>query len=173
MLYTNLQSQALFYGNGGACLSFSPVLGIKIEKCGLYLHPNILYLGASPDGLAEDGGVNGIGNINTNHAHCYQIQGQMQVTGAPHCYYAIYTQVEPKIKYVKVPRNDTFWNKNMENSLTKFYLNCLVSELIDPQVKYDMPARDPPYILAAIAAKVTRDREKQSTTTTKRKAVHA
>ncbi|KAF4528981.1 hypothetical protein B566_EDAN017387 [Ephemera danica] len=36
-----------------------------------------------------------------------------------------------------------------------------------------MPARDPPYLLAAIAVKVSRDREKQSTATTKLKAVHA
>ncbi|KAF4529906.1 hypothetical protein B566_EDAN018063, partial [Ephemera danica] len=112
ILYTNLESEALTYGNEQeeyARDALASVLGMKIERCGMFIHPEISYLAGSPDGIAEDGGVvelkchknaefmtpdeaierrvstfwnyskkTGIGGVNTNHNHYYQIQGQMR-----------------------------------------------------------------------------------------------
>lgn len=113
-----------------------------------------------------------IGAVNTNDNYYYQVQGQLHVTQATHCYFAIWTPVAPFIKYERIERDDTFWKDRMEPQITNFYLNCLLPEMIEPQCPWGLPAKDPPYIIAAIAEKAKRDGAKAAKKTpTKRKSI--
>lgn len=103
-----------------------------------------------------------IGGININDHYYYQVQGQLHVTQATHCYFAIWTNVAPFIKYVRIERDDVFWRDRMEKKITMFYVDCMLPEIIDPQLKYNLPAKNPPYILAAMKEKEQRDIQRQS-----------
>lgn len=138
----------------------------KIESCGLFIHKDLYFLGASPDGLiGKDGLVEikcpysaqdmtpeeGIEarkirfwkknmTINKNHHYYYQIQGQLEVTSRKYCLFACWT---PKgIKIEKIERDPNFWKTEMEPQLIYFYFNCLLPELVDPRRARSMPLRD-------------------------------
>ena len=152
-------------------------LGKKITPCGLFIHPKIPFLGASPDGLIDHDGIVEIKcpsatkdntvdyaiehNINvrrifdrTNkdlmnktHPYYFQVLGQLIVANRSYCIFAIWTTVD--LKYIKVLRDDEFWNTRMEPLLSQFYKECLVPEIVDPRHSRSMPIRDPQYILEA------------------------
>lgn len=50
---------------------------------------------------------------------------------------------------IKIKKDDEFWRKEMVDKLTKFYINCLLPELIDSRRKRCMPIREPSYIIEA------------------------
>lgn len=149
----------------------------RITMCGLFIDVEIPYLGESPDGLIDDDGIVEIkcplsakdvapqvaiqqithlksifdkkNNelMNENHVHYYQVQGQLHVTKRKYCIFALCTPID--VKHVKVIKDDEFWSSKMEPFLTRFYLQCLLPEIVDSRRKGSMPIREPDYIMRA------------------------
>lgn len=155
------------------------IIGDKIEKCGLYIDCKLPYLGATPDGLVSDYGIvevkcpssakhltpqeaifsrkitfwnidkdkTVITGINKNHRHFFQIQGQLHVTNRDKCFYGVWTPLGMKVE--EITRDDEFWKSSMEEKLSRFYMDCILPELVDPRQRRSMLIRDPSYILQA------------------------
>ena len=88
-----------------------------------------------------------VGEINKNHNFYYQIQGQLRVTNREFCFFTLWT---PKgIKIAEVVRDNTFWEEKMFPKLKRFYMDCLLPEIIDPRHNRSMPIRNPNYIKEA------------------------
>ncbi|RVE40146.1 hypothetical protein evm_015204 [Chilo suppressalis] len=141
--------------------------GIVVQKCGLFIDQKYFFLGASPDGLFEEGIVEMKcpysarnmdveqaiiqkkikfwkidGLLNTNHDWYFQIQGQLHISQKNVCLFAVWTGQEFAIKTTKITRDDVFWTTKMEPKLVEFYNKCLLPELIDPRKSRSMPIRD-------------------------------
>ena len=123
-------------------------LGKEITPCGLFIHSEIPYLGASPDALIDNDGIVEIKcpfsakdvsvdyaiehNINVRrifdrknkdsmsktHPYYFQVLGQLIVTNRSYCIFSLWTTVD--LKYIKVLRDDEFWITKMERSLSRF-----------------------------------------------------
>lgn len=143
---------------------------ITIQKCGLFIDETHCFLGASPDGICEEGlieikcpisirgidpdeairqkklkcflfdGVNVIFNV--KHDWYYQVQGQLNIANKNVCLFAVYTGPEFPIKVVKIYKDDTFWKEKMIPRLTKFYFLCVLPEIIDPRKSRSMQLRE-------------------------------
>lgn len=84
-------------------------------------------------------------DINKNHDHYFQVQGQLHITKRSFCWYVLYF---PKgLISEKITKDEAFWKNKMEDKLKNFYLNCILPELLDPRHPRSMPIRDPNYIL--------------------------
>lgn len=140
----------------------------KILKCGLYVDKDQQFLGASPDGVLQDGtaiievkcpysaksmtpqeGIeNGkitfwrkkTGAVNTSHKWYYQIQGQLHVTGYKKCIFGVWTF--KGIKITEIEKDENFWESKMQGPLQNFFDNHLIKELVDPRKIRNMPLRD-------------------------------
>ncbi|KYN22628.1 hypothetical protein ALC57_04967 [Trachymyrmex cornetzi] len=174
-----IDTAAMIYGRDQEELArkeLAAKLKKKIKLCGLFIDYEYSYLGASPDGLIENGLVEikcplsakdltaeeavqtlpSLKNIfnkrnsdkmNLNHRYFYQVQGQLNITQRDYCIFAIWT---PKsLKIVRVDRDDVFWKNQMLPRLTRFYLECMLPELVHSRHNRHMPIREPRYILEA------------------------
>ena len=161
-----------------------------IEECGIFIDKEYSFLGASPDALiglsgtieikstfqgahlsAEDA-INEIRSVaaafdkkdqqklSQTHDHYFQIQGQLHITGREYCLYVIHTSVSQKI--TKVLRDDNFWSTKMEPRLTKFYMDCLLPEIIDPRQTRSRQIRNPYYTREAIQQRKSKTAAKKS-----------
>jgi putative phage-type endonuclease len=150
-------------------------IGENVQKCGIFIDKEHFFLGGSPDGLVNENATveikcpssakdltpdeaiknkkvtfwtiekNGeIGEIKKNHDFYYQVQGQLRVTGRQFCYFVLWTS--KGIKVAKIARDDAFWETSMFPKLKKFYMDCLLPEIIDPRHSRSMPIRNPLYI---------------------------
>lgn len=154
--------------------------GVSVSRCGLFIDSDKPYLGASPDGLIDDDGLvevkcpssakemtpndaiaarkitfwsydkarAKVTGVNVRHKYHYQVQGQLHVTKRNYCLFAVWTPLGIKVQ--RIERDDNFWHKEMLEKLTKFYMDCLLPELVDPRHTRSMEIRDPPYITEAI-----------------------
>ena len=85
--------------------------------------------------------------MNKRHIFHFQIQGQLHISRRKYCLFTLWT---PKgIKTEQITRDPIFWEKNMEQTLTKFYFDCLLPEIIDPRYPRNEAIRNPLYILEA------------------------
>ena len=85
--------------------------------------------------------------MNRTHRFFYQVQGQLNITKRNYCIFAIWT---PKsLKIVTVKRDKDFWENKMLPSLTLFYYECMLPEILDSRHNRHMPIRNPQYILDA------------------------
>ncbi|GFR11119.1 yqaJ domain-containing protein [Trichonephila clavata] len=161
---------------GEALKSLENALGLKIRPCGLFIHPKLQYLAATPDGLVDDGIVEvkcpascqditpnqaislkkflfwkidrfGQIHVNTNHDYFYQVQGQLQATEKEYCFFVMWTKKGCKME--KIFRDNDFWRDKMLKKLEPFYFSCLLPELTDPRYPRSMPIRNPASILEA------------------------
>lgn len=90
-----------------------------------------------------DGGF----SINRKHSWFYQVQGQLNVTGLDTCIFGVWTGDEFNMKVEIIKRDQEFWKCEMEPHLIRFYLDCVLPELVDPRHTRNMSIRDPPSIL--------------------------
>ncbi|KYM95153.1 hypothetical protein ALC62_14214 [Cyphomyrmex costatus] len=155
----------------------SKILKKDIEPCGLFIDSNNPWLGASPDGLLEEDGLveikcplsaenltaeeaihtlprlKGIFDkkdpnaMNRNHRFFYQIQGQLNIAQRIFCIFAVWTP--RNMKTVRVNRDNDFWQNKMLPSLTRFYFDCMLPEILDSRYIRHMPIREPKYIIEA------------------------
>nr|XP_049695083.1 uncharacterized protein LOC126054273 [Helicoverpa armigera] len=145
-------------------------LNIKIDKCGLFIDEEFFFLGASPDGIFEEGLVeikcpisafemhaddainqkkikfwNSNGTVNRRHEWFYQIQGQLHITKKNVCLLAVWTGKEFPLKVEKITRDDEFWQGQMQTRLVNYYNLCLLPEIVDPRKSRSMALRDTRY----------------------------
>ena len=98
--------------------------------------------------------------MNINHYYYYQVQGQLHVTQKKFCIFAVYTGLD--IYWIKVERDDLFWENKMHRKLTNFYEDCILPEIIDPRFLRRMKLREPEYILEARKEKNIDNKKRQS-----------
>lgn len=89
--------------------------------------------------------MNNDGNItiDTNHNWYYQIQGQLHITKKTKCLFGLWLGENIPVRTEIIQKDHKFWNERMENKLTRFYLDCILPELIDPRHTRKMAIRDP------------------------------
>ncbi|XP_047525801.1 uncharacterized protein LOC125063416 [Pieris napi] len=139
---------------------------IVVEKCGLFIDKEHYFLGASPDGLYNQGIIEikcpysarnmdaeeAIrqrkikfwkldGTVNTNHDWYYQIQGQLHISEKKLCLFAVWTGQQFPLKVEVISRDEGFWCQKMKPKLINFYEKCLLPEYIDPRKSRSMPIR--------------------------------
>ncbi|XP_074096814.1 uncharacterized protein LOC141526002 [Cotesia typhae] len=130
--------------NESKALEIYESIGIKIDKCGLFISPTHPFLGASPDGLIGNDTVvevkcpysrrfspitektlpylylderNNL-QLKKNHLYYYQIQGQLFVTGRYIANFIVYTTIETIV--ITIRRDDNFITL-MVQRLAKFF----------------------------------------------------
>lgn len=160
---------------------------IDIRQCGLFLDENYPFLGATPDGVADDMLIEvkcpiapfkiGIDDaiqegkmhfwkkdkksgdiyVNKNSDWFLQAQGQMHICKYSKCLLAVWYG-ENKLKMEILQKDDQFWNDKMEPKLLSFYYDCLLPELVDPRHTRNMAIRDPVYVIR----KTTEDKENRN-----------
>lgn len=86
--------------------------------------------------------------INKKQSWYYQVQGQLNVTGLDPCIFGVWTGDEFDMKIEVMKRDEQFWKYEMEPQLIRFYLDCVLPELVDPRHTRNMAIRDPPFILS-------------------------
>lgn len=92
---------------------------------------------------------NGKLKLKRNHSHYYQIQVQLAITKRSFCHFVIWTPVDFDIE--EISRDDVFWENEMKPKLTRFFMECMLPEIVDPRVQRSMNIREPNYILEAQA----------------------
>lgn len=137
------------------------VTRMTIQKCGMFVHLEHGFLGASPDGLVagEDAIVEvkcpfsardltigdavqekkidylqenaGMYSLKPSHSYYYQVQGELEITGRSTCYFVVWTSKDFLILTIK--RDSDFWKNEMFPYLREFYFNSLLPELVDPR----------------------------------------
>ncbi|XP_076381283.1 uncharacterized protein LOC143260253 [Megalopta genalis] len=143
---------------------------VEIRKCGLFIDAEIPFLGATPDGIIDDDGIveikcpktaekfspeEAIKNIQPlrrifeddagtalrrTHHYFYQVQGQLHITGRQYCLFCLWT---PKgMKTIKVTKDDTFWQNEMKSKLSRFYVHCMLPEILDSRYIRNMSIRE-------------------------------
>jgi hypothetical protein len=85
--------------------------------------------------------------LKRNHRYYYQVQGQLQITQCNSGYFIVYSENDFHSEVIK--RDDDLWYNQMLPKLNKFYMECLLPEIIDPRVPRGRNCRDPQYILDA------------------------
>lgn len=136
-----------------AMLAFMRESGLQVEKCGFFPYGDSM--GASPDGLTDDGGVLEIkvpfGLRNEQKAkfkplaeqphYAAQVQMEMLSAGRKHAYFAQYVApkgdpfsadyVPEQISIERVERDETWLDRNLDE-ISHFY-DLLLSELDNPE----------------------------------------
>ena len=90
-----------------------------------------------------------ITQINKRHQYYYQIQGQLHITGRKHCLFVIHTPISRK--YFQIDVDHKFWKEKMEKQLIRFYMDCMISAMLDSRYNRKMPIRNPQYTIDYIA----------------------
>ncbi|KFM81495.1 hypothetical protein X975_06488, partial [Stegodyphus mimosarum] len=169
-------------------------IGKNIRQCGLFIDPKYPFLCTSPDGLIDENGLleikcpfmarfsadlsdffskpNSVGlrmdaenrlYLPKSHRYYYQIQGQLAITERNWCDLYIWSKADAVT--LRIPVDKTFWI-SLIPKLEKFYVNCILPELVDPRAPRKMPLREPKYITEARAHN---ENLKQATASVKRK----
>ncbi|XP_077497747.1 uncharacterized protein LOC144108371 [Amblyomma americanum] len=150
---------------------------VVVKECGLFVDQESPFLGASPDGLIGEDvlvevkcsysardltpleGVrakkitcceenkNGRLQLQTNSNYWYQVQGQLNIARRRKCLFVLRTK--KGISTEVISRNQSFWEDEMLPRLKKFYMHCLLPELVDPRRRRGLPISEPDYILEA------------------------
>jgi hypothetical protein len=97
-------------------------------------------------GISHDGQL----FLKQSDKYFYQIQGQLNITKRQFCDLVMFTDTDLEI--ITIERDVTFWTNEMVPHLRRFYLNCVLPEIVDPRETRNMRARDPAYIIEARAA---------------------
>lgn len=118
----------------------------NVQQCGLFVDLNFSFLGASPDGfiLAENAileikcpyeGRNDkitVGKkfpclenrqnkvcLKKTHPYFFQVQGQLNISGASHCYFVIFTHVDCLVEIIH--KDEDLYQDTMLPKLLEFY----------------------------------------------------
>lgn len=134
-----------------AVLAFMRETGLNVEKCGFFPYGDSM--GASPDGLTDDGGVLeikvpfGLRNggefkpLAEQQHYAAQVQMEMLSSGRKHAYFAQYIApkgdplspdcVQEQINVERVELDETWLDSNLD-AISHFY-DLLLSELDNPE----------------------------------------
>ena len=151
----------------------------QIRRSGLFVDREFPFLGASPDGLIDEDGLVEIkcpltakdltaqeaaealthmksvfdkknpNVMNQKHKFFCQVQGQLHISQREYCIFAVWTP--NYMKWIRVDKDDVFWDHHMKNFLIRFYHKCMLPENLDSCFNRHMPIRNPEYITNAKA----------------------
>lgn len=174
-----------------ALQQFENEYGVTVDRCGLFIDSEQSFLGASPDGVIGDEFVvevkcpaaassmtpaeaiakgrvkfctitsDGQMRLKQNDNYMYQVQGQLHITRRSFCYFLFWTPHGMLVQ--KISRDDKFWEGKMELQLKRFYMECLLPELVDPRHTRKMIIRDPQYIINSQSRGIHSKRSKTKT----------
>ncbi|XP_061712754.1 uncharacterized protein LOC133521704 [Cydia pomonella] len=145
---------------------------LNIKPCGLFIDQELPFLGASPDGVSGDTIVelkcpitanrlgleeavkkkkvnfwtikkDGSWDINKNHNWYFQVQGQLHVTQKSQCLFAVWSSDNEALKTERITKDDAFWENKMKEKLVKFYMDCMLPEVVDPRLTRNIQIREP------------------------------
>lgn len=85
-------------------------------------------------------------NLKRNHLYYYQVQGQLNIAKKESCLFVIWTPFG--FIYEEIQRDEKFWDE-IKPKLKRFYMDCLLPEILDPRVPRGLKIKDPQYILDA------------------------
>ena len=152
-----------------------------IQSCGLFIDENHSCLGTTPDGIVDDDWIleikspytaanmpaekairnipevrrifdkKNVEKINKKHKYYYQIQGQLHITRRKYCLFVIHTLLSRK--YLRIDVDEKFWKEKMEKQLIRFYMDCMLPEILDSRHNRRMPIRNPQYTIELISEK--------------------
>ena len=130
---------------------FQEVEHQTLRECGLFIHPTLSFLAASPDGLIGTNTVLEIkcpySIVNTNHLpsyltqerdtdlyqldkkhrYYYQIQGELMCTGRKYAVLAVYhKQMNGDRIYLSCIEHDPVFCQTITKQLTEFYYTCFI-----------------------------------------------
>lgn len=175
------RNHALEYGRQNestARKQLAKKLDVQIEECGLFIDPDVSFLGATPDGLIDNETIVEIkcpisarderpldvikskkGNLWTifdkndhqkmNKKHDYHFQVQGQLHVTRRSKCIFAVWTPLDMHCITVERDDVFWMESMEPKLCKFYEHCLIPEIVDSRTLRSMEIREPEYIVLA------------------------
>lgn len=121
---------------------------LSLTQCGLFVHPEKQYLGASPDGiitcdccgtrlleikcpsreLSELEYLDQTRVLKNKHLYYGQVQGQIMVTGIKDCYFYIFTDTNSHLQLIT---RDTVFCAKMSSNLEMFYTHYMGPKLIN------------------------------------------
>ena len=144
--------EALVHGKtyeSRAVICFEKKTGLKVYKCGLFVHQEKTFLGASPDGLIDDDAIIEVkcpyagrnekicpgkhfpflkydmetGNLQLKctSKYYFQIQGQMYISRRELCYFVVYTFEDLFIQRIKLDKE--YCEHSMIPKLEQFYIS--------------------------------------------------
>jgi hypothetical protein len=130
---------------------FEEEFSMSVVSCGLFVHEEYSFLGASPDGLIDEDSIIEIKcpfsardltaeeavkskiikfcyidtenkiRLKPNDSYMYQIQGQLEITDRKYCYFFVYTRKDYHCELIL--RDSDFWQSKMIEKLqTKILL---------------------------------------------------
>ena len=163
-----------------AMTKYEEETGVKVQPCGLFIHPEYCFLAASPDGLVGDDGVleikcpytirdldpkEGVTSLPKGNAFCTLDEGHLRLNRSHNYFYQVQGQMQVTgrrwcdfvvctyhgILIERIERDDLFWDSKMFPQLDRFYRYCILPEIADPRHTRKMPIRDPDYVLEAQA----------------------
>ena len=153
-------------------------LGYDLRPCGLFLDPETLGIGATPDALEGENGVVEIkcpftakdldpeeairnkklyigqairfknGIAYLKENHIFYYQIQAQLRVTGRKYCLFVIFTLKNLKIIKIERDDIFID-NMIFKAAQFYRDCILPEIVDSRKKRHMKIRDPEYIVKA------------------------
>jgi hypothetical protein len=175
LLYSNssISSKSLQYGQCNEMHAreiFEEEFSMSVVSCGLFVHEEYSFLGASPDGLIDEDSIIEIKcpflardltveeavkskiikfcyidtenkiRLKPNDSYMYQIQGQLEITDRKYCYFFVYKRKDYHCKLIL--RDSDFWQSKMIEKLQKFYYSAFLPEYLDSRVERELPLRD-------------------------------
>ncbi|XP_063234908.1 uncharacterized protein LOC134537900 isoform X3 [Bacillus rossius redtenbacheri] len=160
-----------------ALLKYSVAKGVTVNPCGLFICGDQPFLAATPDGLVDEDVIvevkclpsvkdrklvdavqdkkssvclelkNHQLRLKRNHKYYYQVQGQLNISGRRYCDFVVLTENDFFVE--RIEKDENLWMNVMMPKLQKFYINCVLPEIVDSRIKRKMSIRDPLYIIQA------------------------
>lgn len=87
--------------------------------------------------------VDGELRLKRNHSYWFQIQGQMNITERPYCYFVVYVDDSQDIFLEEVERDEEEWTKVIYPALESFYNNCILEEIVRKNIPHGKKCYDP------------------------------
>ncbi|KAJ8914142.1 hypothetical protein NQ315_016220 [Exocentrus adspersus] len=86
-------------------------------------------------------------HLKRNHNYFYQVQGQLNISQRDICFFIVYINDQQPRHIEAILRQKDLWNEIMRPRLTKFYMDCVLPEIIYRQIPRKLRCIDPEYIL--------------------------
>lgn len=88
-------------------------------------------------------------SLKKTHEYFLQIQGQLNIVKTNKCYFILFVDHDTPLHVEEIARDEEFWMDKMKPKLVSFYHDCILPEIVEPQIPLGKFCRDPKYILEA------------------------
>lgn len=84
-------------------------------------------------------------NLNTENEWFIELQSELHITGRKYGFIMIWLgeyEGEPQYRIVEIPKDDSFFEREIKNKLVYFYEEVMMKELVDSRMKRHMELRE-------------------------------